>query len=171
MGDPRFLARLAGFFYLLTFVTGFYALAARSAAGDIASGGCYVVVVLLFYRLFKPASQAVSLLAALVGLIGCGVSILNRLGAASIPVNPLAIFGCYCLLIGYLILRSTFLPAFLGVLMVIGGASWLTFVSAALARRLSPYNFAPGILAEAALTLWLLIAAVNEQRWRQQAAS
>ncbi len=170
---PATVARLAGFFYLLTFVTGFYALASPRGrvVADIASSACYVIVTLLFYRIFKPVNAAVSLLAAVVSLIGCSVSILNRLGVTSSPVSPLAIFGGYCLLIGFLIVRSTFLPRFIGVLMAIGGVGWLTFASAALARRLSPYNFAPGIIGEGVLTLWPLIAGVNEARWQQTRAA
>jgi hypothetical protein len=80
-------------------------------------------------------------------------------------------FGFYCLLIGYLILRSTFLPRILGALMMFGGLGWLTFLFPPLARSLSPYNMAPGILGEGLLTLWLLVMGVNTQRWMEQARS
>jgi hypothetical protein len=40
----------------------------------------------------------------------------------------LVFFGFYCVLIGYLILRSTFPPTTLGVLMVFVGLGWLTFL-------------------------------------------
>jgi Domain of unknown function (DUF4386) len=86
--------------------------------------------------------------------------------------EPTGIFRCYCLLIGYLILRSTFLPRLLGVLMVLGGVGWQTFVSATLSNYLSPYNpynMAPGIIGEAALTVWLLAVGVNARRWSEQA--
>jgi hypothetical protein len=73
------------------------------------------------------------------------------------PVNPLALFGCYCILIGYLVVSSTFVPRLLGIAMAIGGVSWLTFGVPALARALVPFNDAPGILAEGALTAWLLV--------------
>ena len=56
----------------------------------------------------------------------------------------------------------------LGALMVFAGLGWLTFLSPALANRLSPYNFAPGLLGEGALTLWLLARGVNEPRWQEQ---
>ena len=80
-------------------------------------------------------------------------------------------FGVYCLLIGYLIFRSAFLPRILGVLMAIAGLGWLTFLSPPLANHLSPYNLAPGILGEGLLTLWLLAIGVNEQRWKEQASA
>jgi len=54
-------------------------------------------------------------------------------------------------------------------LMAFGGLGWLTFISPALASHLSPYNMAPGVLGESALTLWLLTMGVNAQRWNEQA--
>jgi hypothetical protein len=85
--------------------------------------------------------------------------------------SGLVFFGLYCLLIGYLILRSTFLPRVLGVLMVIAGLGWLTFLSAPLASYLAPYNVTPGALGELALCLWLLVMGVNAQRWKEQASA
>jgi len=80
-------------------------------------------------------------------------------------------FGFYCLLIGYLIFRSTFLPRILGVLMAIAGLCWLTFLSPPLANYLSPYILALGILGEGLLCLWLLMMGVNVPRWKGQASS
>jgi hypothetical protein len=76
-------------------------------------------------------------------------------------------FGFYCLLIGYLIFRSGFLPRILGAGMAIAGLGWLTFLSPALAHDLSPYILAAGI-GEASLTLWLLGAGVNAARWKER---
>jgi hypothetical protein len=81
----------------------------------------------------------------------------------------LAFFGFYCLLIGFLIFRSGFLPRVLGALMVFGGLSWLTFLSPPLANYLRPYNIAPGVLGEGSLTLWLLIAGINAKKWVERA--
>jgi hypothetical protein len=72
-------------------------------------------------------------------------------------------FGVYCLLIGYLILRSTFVPRVLGVLMMCAGLGWLTYLSPRLAHTLSPYILAPGFIGEGSLTLWLLVARVDAQ--------
>jgi hypothetical protein len=78
-------------------------------------------------------------------------------------------FGVYCLLIGYLIVRSSFLPRILGVLMAFAGLGWLTFLFPALADYLSPYNLVLGFLAELALMLWLLVMGLDAQRWKEQA--
>lgn len=83
----------------------------------------------------------------------------------------LVFFGFYCLLIGYLIFRSAFLPRILGVLMATAGFSWLTFLAPPLANDLSPYNLAGGLLGEASLTLWLLVVGVNVRRWKEQASA
>jgi hypothetical protein len=78
-------------------------------------------------------------------------------------------FGVYCLLIGYLIVRSSFLPRILGVLMAFAGLGWLTFLFPALADYLSPYNLVLGFLAELTLMLWLLVMGLDAQRWKEQA--
>ncbi len=79
-------------------------------------------------------------------------------------------FGVYCILIGYLIFRSAFLPRILGVLMALAGLGWLTFLSPPLASHLSPYNLVFGFLAELALCLWLLVVGVDVQRWMEPAS-
>jgi len=173
--SPSRTARIAGAFYVLNIVAG--SLAAMSGAGRQSAGtamllvaaGAYVVVTILLYRLFKPVNATTSLVAAFFSLIGCALSMLGALHVST-PVDPLVFFGLYCLSIGYLIIRSTFLPRTLGVLIVIAGFSWLTFASPDLAHRLSPFNFLPGVIGEGALTLWLVVAGVNDQRWVEQAA-
>ena len=66
---------------------------------------------------------------------------------------------------------STFLPRLLGALMVLAGLGWLTFLYAPLADHLSPYIQVLGIVAEAALMLWLLVMGVNSERWQEQASA
>jgi hypothetical protein len=80
-------------------------------------------------------------------------------------------FGVYCLLIGYLIFRSAFLPRTFGVVMALAGLGWLTFLSPPLANHLSPYNLVLGFLAELSLCLWLLVKGVNVQHWKEQASA
>jgi hypothetical protein len=83
----------------------------------------------------------------------------------------IVVHGFYCLLIGYLILRSTFLPRILGALMAFAGLGWLTYLSPALVNYLSPYNLAAAILTELSLILWLLGMGLNVQQWKAMAAA
>jgi hypothetical protein len=83
----------------------------------------------------------------------------------------LVFFGVYCLLIGYLIFRSAFLPRILGALMAFAGLGWLTFLSPPLGNYLSPYVLVLGFLAELSLMLWILMMGVNVQRWKEQASA
>src|SRR5687767_12438575 len=82
----------------------------------------------------------------------------------------LVFFGLHCLGVGYLILRSTFLPRIIGGLMVIAGVGWLTFLLPPLAHSFAPFNMLPGAVGELSLTLWLLIKGVNVPRWQEQAS-
>jgi hypothetical protein len=79
--------------------------------------------------------------------------------------------GFYCLLIGYLIFRSTFLPRILGAPMAFAGLGWMTFLWPPMADHLSPYNLAAGILGEGLVMLWLLVMGVSVQRWKEQAST
>jgi Domain of unknown function (DUF4386) len=81
----------------------------------------------------------------------------------------LVFFGIHCLLTGYLIFWSTFLPRLLGVLMAFAGLGWLTFLWPPLANHLQPYVLLPGVLGEGSLTLWLLVIGLNAQRWNERA--
>jgi len=86
----------------------------------------------------------------------------------------LVFFGFYCFLLGWLIVASTFMPRIVGLLMAVGGLAYMIysfagFVSPSAAAILSPYTVGLGGLGEAALTLWLLVAGVNVQRWMEQA--
>jgi uncharacterized protein DUF4386 len=175
-GKPRLRGRIAALFYLLNIISGSLALvfigrnlALYVHAANLTATIFYVIVTVLFYSIFKPVNRRVSLLAATFSLMGCAVGAINSLRPGTVPVNALVFFGVYCLLIGYLISKSTFLPRVLSILLVIGGFGWLTFVSRSLANALTPYNMAPGILAETLLTVWLLIPGLDAQRSKEQA--
>src|SRR5207245_3613715 len=81
----------------------------------------------------------------------------------------LVFFGFYALLTGYLMIRSTFLPRILGVLSVLGGLGWLSFLYLPLGYRLFPYIAAFGLLGALSLIVWLLVFGVIAQGWKAQA--
>lgn len=171
--SPRVKVRLAGIFYALTFLTGGTALLAGGRLGmaaGLTAGVCYVFVTLLFYEIFKPVNRNLSLLAAIVSLAGCVIGPLSAFHIVPFQINSLVFFGVYCLLIGCLVFKSTFLPRTLGVLMALGGLGWLTFVSSSLSKDLFPYNLAPGIFGEGVLTVWLLVRGVNIESWKALAS-
>jgi hypothetical protein len=173
--SPRPSARITGVGYLLYFLT---AVSAEAFVGrgrlvsydavNLIAYVFYIVVTLLFYDLFKPVNGSLSLLAAFFSLIGCANDVLGLFNLAPYKISSLVFFGPYCLLLGYLIFRSTFLPRILGVLMALAGLGWLTFLSP-LANYLSTYLKVLGFLAEASLMLWLIVKGVTMQRWKEQA--
>jgi hypothetical protein len=85
-------------------------------------------------------------------------------------------FAFYDLVIGYLVLRSSFLARMLGFLMAIGGLCYLTnsfanFLSPGFAARLVPYIQLPSGVAELSFCLWLLVIGVNVPKWEKQASA
>jgi len=218
--SPRLRARVAGVFYLLTFLTGGVAAVsdrfvvhddpAATAANILAHQpvfwlgfsaylmvvACYIAVTALFYELFKPVNRSVSLVAAFFSLVGCAIQAaicvflvaplvllkgapylsafkteqLQTLGYTSFTLYGqgfdicFVFFGFYCLLIGYLIFRSGFLPRILGFLMALAGLGWLTFIAPPLAHSLDPYIRIPGVIGEFSLTVWLIVKGVNVER-------
>ncbi len=227
--SPRFKARVAGVFYLLTILARVIADAfvrnrlvvsddaAATAtnimaheplfrlgfAADIIAFASYIALTALLYELFKPVNRSLSLVAAFFSLVACVVQAISSLfhlaplvllgGAPYLSVFRveqlqalalvflrlrleayhigLVFFGLYCLLVGILILRSTFLPRILGVLMVLAGLSYVLFLSPPLARSLLPYILVfPGV-GQISLTLWLIVMGVNVQRWQEQASA
>jgi hypothetical protein len=84
----------------------------------------------------------------------------------------LVFFGLWCVLTGYLIFRSTFLPRILGVLLAIDGLGFVIYLYPPLAYHLfMPYLAVASALGEIPLELWLIVMGVNAQRWKEQASA
>ncbi len=87
----------------------------------------------------------------------------------------LLFFGCFCLIVGYLIFRSDYLPKTIGVLMQIAGVCYLTnsfalILSPAVANRLFPAILVPAFIGEVSLCLWLLVKGVDVDTWEETAS-
>jgi len=83
-------------------------------------------------------------------------------------------FGLYNFTLGCLILRSTFIPRLLGVLLLLTGVSWFvdsatSILAISLSDPLPTVLAATAALGEFALLLWLLAMGVNAEKWRAQA--
>jgi len=168
-------------------------------AANLLATACYAAVTVLFYAMFKVVNRSLARLVMVTSLTALAIWTSGSLselvatlvlpgGDASRPRAEqqglmllewnarasdigLVVFGAYCLLIGYLIVKSTFLPRLLGALMVLGGMGLLTYLSPALARDLYPYNAATALVAETSLMLWLLVKGVNVQQRDQRASA
>lgn len=165
------MARMAGAFYVLAVLTAVLVEAFVRGRLLLALGlvpiACFVLVTLLVSALVAQVGRGLALLAALFGLVGLGFEALElHLWGANVA---LIFHGLYCLIVGYLVVRSTFLPRILGVAMAIGGLAWLTDLSTQFTNHLAPYNVIVGFAGEGLLMLWLLVFSVNAQRWYAQA--
>ena len=81
----------------------------------------------------------------------------------------LVFFAFYMVQLGYLTIRSTFLPRWLGWLMFLA-AGWLVFLYPPLAQATFRYVVFSSI-GELLLVLWLGIKGVDEKRWHEMAAA
>lgn len=139
----------------------------------------YVVVTAMLYRLFEPVSATVSFLAALFSLAGVAVLASSmtilllpvQMEGATIAHDALRLhgaaynltglfFGPYCLLIGSLVVRSRWLPSWIGWLMILAGTAFILDASVELAAPALAKLIPEGVLlislvAEGALAIWL----------------
>jgi hypothetical protein len=167
-GSPRLKARLAGAFYFLSVASAIFAEAFVRGKLLYAAGlipvSCFAVATLLIYGIFKPVNRSVALLAALFNLLSLAIEALElHFGHVN---AALALHGIYCLMVGYLVFRSTFLPRILGAPMAFAGLCWLTSLSPPLAGSLHRVIEPAGLVGEGSLMLWLLVMGVDDQKGR-----
>ena len=91
---------------------------------------------------------------------------INNQGAAI----ALIFFGFETLLGGWLIYRSGFLPRFLGVLSMVAGLGWLTYLWPPLGSQAFMGVALFAIVGVIATSGWLFIRGVDDAKWRERAA-
>jgi uncharacterized protein DUF4386 len=171
--SPRLKARIAGVLYFFSLLTA--GLTETFVHGRLNYAGGYLAILgmaavtLICYDIFRPVNRSLSLLAVFFAFVGLTFEVF-RFQPQGLNI-ALVFHGFYCILIGYLIFKSSFLPRALGALEAFAGVAWLTYLSNLLVNRLSPYNLAAGLLGDVSLFLWLLAMGVNVQRWKQQASA
>jgi hypothetical protein len=87
----------------------------------------------------------------------------------------LIFFGMECIVLGWLIVRSEYLPKPIGLLMQFAGVCYLTnsfalVLDPELASRLFPAILLPPFIAESSLALWLLLKGVEPAKWAERHA-
>ena len=85
-------------------------------------------------------------------------------------------YGFDFICVAYLVLKSTFLPRAIGVLLAIDALAYLAdgfanMLAPGFAAHLVPWIGLPTIIAEGSLCLWLLVAGVDVERWKEQASA
>ncbi|MES2342010.1 MAG: DUF4386 domain-containing protein [Pseudomonadota bacterium] len=176
-----------------------------SVAGNLVVPLIAVAQLCIEYLLLRPVSRNLSLLFLLFNLVSLAVEcvsklflmmvvpILSRTDGAFDPAQiqalagialtahdiafhiTLIFFGCACLLSGFLIFRSGYLPRLVGLLMQAAGASYLIAAFAqlfapAFAAQITPAILLPALVGESTLCLWLLLKGVNLRAWTARLA-
>ena len=109
------------------------------------------------------------------GLSELSASQLQALSLLLIKINnhtanmSLVFLGISTALQGYLMVKSTFLPRFLGVVTMVSGLGWLVYLFPPLASRFFYYLIVLAMLGLLLTSGWLLLRGVDEERWRAQA--
>jgi hypothetical protein len=85
-------------------------------------------------------------------------------------------YGFDFIVVAYLVVKSTFLPRAIGVLLAIDALTYLvngfaTMLAPGVAAYLGAWVGLPTIVAEGSLCLWLLVVGVNVERWKERASS
>jgi hypothetical protein len=85
---------------------------------------------------------------------------------------PMAHYGLAWILFGLLIVRSGYLPKWLGWLLALAGLGFAirAFLQVLAPRAASDLLLAPMILASLALTGWMLVRGIDTARWKERAA-
>ncbi|HKA57565.1 MAG TPA: DUF4386 domain-containing protein [Gemmatimonadales bacterium] len=155
-----------------------------------------ITMTVLFYQLLKPVHQGAALLSTVFGLVGCTIKTLARLfyivplvvvqghSFSGDQVNSLVLllltiddrgaalalpfFGLSTVIQGWLIVRSTYLPRWLGTLTIVGGAGWLAFLWPPLGYAAFPFIALLALVGSVAMIYWFLVRGIADApntRW------
>ena len=150
-----------------------------------------VFVVWFLYRVLRPAGRDAAALMVIFILLGVPIAMLNELHHVAVLtmlhgdvalvelflnlhhagiVIAQVFWGLWLLPMGYLVVRSGFLPKIIGLLLVVAGAGYLAdsilfFMVPGFGITFSEFTF----LGELLITFWLLLKGVDVDAWRHTA--
>lgn len=150
----RSLSLLAAFFGLAGVAVGAVGSVGRLAPLVLLGGGKYADAFT------TTQSQALTMWSLSLQVLGFTIA--------------MVFFGLQCVSVGCLIVRSNFLPRALGVLLALGGSSYVfssfaNILSPPFGALVFPFIIPAAVVGEGALTLWLLFKGVHVQRWNERA--
>ncbi|HEY6137397.1 MAG TPA: DUF4386 domain-containing protein [Thermoanaerobaculia bacterium] len=150
-----------------------------------------IALALAFYVLLRRVNKEIALLSAFFGLVSTAVYAVaeffylaitlmpNDAAAASLLLRAFslcgtvasAFYGVASLIRGILIVRSRYLPKFLGALMALAGIGFIvkTYLAVLAPRYASDFLLLPMFLTLLAMTAWFLTKGVNAAKWEEAA--
>jgi hypothetical protein len=152
--------RGAGLVYIAYFVLSVAGAVLRNVQLQVVATAFYFVLAMVLYRLFAPADPLFAVALLPLALAGCLIQAFGQVQAdAGILRVALVPFGLFLIVLGYLIMRSSFAPLALGALLAVAGIAWPIVVVPGMPSWYAGVAVVLGIVAEGALAIWLLVAA------------
>lgn len=150
-----------------------------------------LVLVYFLYRILRTVNHLIAVSMVLLISLGVPIAWINELNYAAILMsldNPARVefylelhtyglqiagifWGFWLIPMGYLVFRSTFMPKWIGILLMIGSIGYLFdsfayFINPDLGFELAVFLF----VGEMAMAFWLLIMGVKVKEWEAQVA-
>jgi len=161
---------------------------------DLVAQLCDVPVMVILFLLLSPVNQPVALVSLLFNVVQTSTLVANQLtlvvaqlfspdqpALADVALRAyafgepigLVFFGFTCILEGYLIRHSGYLPWILGLLMQVAGVAYVanTFLQLLAPDVASIVFLIPTVVAELSLALWLVVRGVDVAKYRQVSAA
>ena len=154
-----------------------------------------IPIMLIIYILLRPVNKNLALLALLFNLIQTAVLVANKLNLVAALLQSqsaelhaqmyislklhdigfgigLIFFGFTCLVNGYLIFRSDYLPRAIGVMLQIAGLcylinSFVLLLAPKFASIIFPSILIPAFIGELSFCLWLIVKSVDAEKWNE----
>ena len=166
-------------------------------SGSLIAFACDIIVAAIFYLLLKPSGKLLSLLGAFFRLVQTavlGFNLIFLLAVVLLIKQPqllggiapdamyslllhlyesgfdvaMVFFGLHCVVVAWLMLRSPLFPQWLGILVLLAGATYLLdsfskFLLPSLVSITANVVGITAVVAELSLCVWLLVKGVKEK--------
>jgi hypothetical protein len=150
---------VVGLVYVAFLLLSLAGMTLRSMPLKLVGNATGFVLAVLLYRLFAPADPHIALALLPLAFIHYVIQGVGQVRADAGTLRlALLPFAVYLMVLGYLIVESTFAPVGLGVLVILAGVGWLITVVPGAPTWSTLAVVAFGVIAEVALAIWLLIA-------------